>query len=268
MANSLVEEPAVLAQLPRTWGVAYAVEALEQTMNRTILPEAALSELAKVLQKMEGSEARGEGFSRALAGERALDLAALADPKQLLLALSAPDLKMPADRRSQITARLQQGEMLIAEREFFESCFRRLMAARQQPFPARLQSDELGRQLKAEALDKKLVVLDLLLPSLGRRTTAEAECLARLRLGWTAVALEQFRAAHGGQYPVTLSELTPEYLSTPPADPFDGQSLRFQKQGSGYTLYSIGPDLKDNAGERLKHGKDGDMVFAVATLLR
>jgi hypothetical protein len=57
-------------------------------------------------------------------------------------------------------------------------------------------------------------------------------------------------------------------LSTPPADPFDGQSLRFQKQGSGYTLYSIGPDLKDNAGERLKHGKDGDMVFAVATLLR
>ena len=30
----------------------------------------------------------------------------------------------------------------------------------------------------------------------------------------------------------------------------------------GYLLYSVGPDLKDDAGERMK-GKDGDMVFVV-----
>ncbi|MBI3417834.1 MAG: hypothetical protein HY043_21285 [Verrucomicrobia bacterium] len=38
LANSLLEEPAVLAQLPRAWGIANAVEALEQTVNRTLLP--------------------------------------------------------------------------------------------------------------------------------------------------------------------------------------------------------------------------------------
>jgi hypothetical protein len=137
------------------------------------------------------------------------------------------------------------------------------MAARQEPFPDRLKSDDLGRQLVAEALHKKLVVLDLLLPSLGRRTGVEAECLTQLRLGTTAVALEQFRAAHENRYPAALSELTPEYLSGPPADPFDGQPLRYQKKGNGYTLYSIGPDLKDNSGAR-KSGKDGDIVFIVA----
>ena len=264
LANSLAEEPVVLAQLPRTWGIAYAVTALEQTVNRTVLPAGALSELAKVLQKMESSEARGEGFSRALAGERAMSLAALADPQQLLFALSAPDLKMPADRRSQITARLRKGEKLTAEREFFETAFRRLMAARQEPFPARLQSDALGHQLVTEALDKKLVVLDLLLPSQGRRTLVEAECLAQLRLGSSAVALEQFRAAHENRYPATLSELKPDYLSAAPADPFDGQPLRYQKKASGYTLYSIGPDLKDNSGAR-ENGRNGDLVFSVIT---
>ena len=267
LANSLAEEPAVLAQLPRTWSVAHALAALEQTVNRTVLPAGALSELTKVFQGMEGSEARGEGFSRAMVGARAMALAALSDPQQLLRGLAAPDLKMPDDRRSQITARLQKGEKLTAEREFFETAFRRLMAARQAPFPARLKADDLGRQLVVEALDKKLFVLDLLLPSLGRRTAIEAECLARLRLGWTAMALEQFRAAHGNRYPATLSELAPDYLSATPADPFDGQPLRYQKKSSGYALYSIGPDLKDDSGER-KNGKEGDIVFAVITPMR
>jgi hypothetical protein len=264
LANSLLEEPVVLGQLPRTWGIAYAVEALEQIANRTVLSAGALSELSKVFQRLEESEVRGEGFSRALAGEYVISRAALANPPQLLLALSAPDLKMPADRRSKITARLQKGEKLTKESEFLEIAFRRLIAARQAPFPDRLKSDDLGHELVAEALNKKLFVLDLLLPSAGRRTTIEAECLARLRLGSTAVALEQFRATHAQQYPTNLSELTPDYLSTPLSDPFDGEQLRYQKKGNGYLLYSIGPDLKDSSGER-KHGQEGDIVFAVVT---
>ena len=248
-------------ELPPAW------RRWSKLVNRTLLPVGALSELAKVFQKMEDGEARGEGFSRAMVGARIMALAALADRQQLVRGMSAPDLKMPADRRSQINARLQQGKDLTAEREFLDTAFRRLMAVRQEPFPARLKADDLDRQLMAEALDKKLVVLDLLLPSLGRRTGVEAECLARLRLGWTVVALEQFRAAHGNQYPVNLSELTPDYMIAAPSDPFDGQPLRYQKKGSGYMLYSIGPDLNDNSGER-KNGKDGDIAFAVITSTR
>jgi hypothetical protein len=226
------------------------------------LTPAALNQLATVLRRMEANEARGEGFTRAMAGDRARALAALAEPQQLRRGLSAPDSKMPADRRAQISARLAEGKPLTAERDFFEVAFRRLLAARREPFPARLQADDLGRQLVAEALDRHLVVLDLVLPSLGRRTVTEAECLARLRLGWTAVALEQFCAAHDERYPAALSELLPDYLSAPLTDPFDGRLLRYRKKGSGYALYSIGRDLKDDAGRRLD-GKDGDLVFEV-----
>jgi hypothetical protein len=43
-----------------------------------------------------------------------------------------------------------------------------------------------------------------------------------------------------------------------------GQPLRYRQQGAGYALYSIGPDLKDDGGKRMK-GKDGDMAFSVTT---
>jgi hypothetical protein len=61
-----------------------------------------------------------------------------------------------------------------------------------------------------------------------------------------------------------LSELTPNYLDATLTDPFDGQPLRYRKQGAGYVLYSIGPDLKDNSGERMT-AKGGDLVFTVVT---
>jgi len=85
--------------------------------------------------------------------------------------------------------------------------------------------------------------------------------LAGLRLGFTAVALEQFHA-HNNRYPTDLSLLTPEFLPAPVLDPFDGQPLRYRPNGSGYVLYSIGPDLRDDSGHRLS-GKEGDIVFGV-----
>jgi hypothetical protein len=92
----------------------------------------------------------------------------------------------------------------------------------------------------------------------------EAECLARLRIGSTVLALERYRAAHMNRYPTGLSELVPEYLKTAPTDPFDGESMRYRAKSDSYSLYSIGPDLKDNHGEP-KRGRDGDIVFAVVS---
>jgi len=61
-----------------------------------------------------------------------------------------------------------------------------------------------------------------------------------------------------------LTALTPVYLTATPLDPFDGQPLRYRKQGDGYVLYSIGSDLNDDSGAR-KTGKNGDIVFTVVT---
>lgn len=52
----------------------------------------------------------------------------------------------------------------------------------------------------------------------------------------------------------------------PPAeDPFSGKPFAYRREGSGFCLYSIGPNLKDDGGkepsEPGKIGEEGDMVW-------
>jgi hypothetical protein len=49
-----------------------------------------------------------------------------------------------------------------------------------------------------------------------------------------------------GDYPDSLEQLVPDYLSSVPLDYFDGSSLRYSKEDK--ILYSIGEDLKDDGG--------------------
>jgi hypothetical protein len=138
------------------------------------------------------------------------------------------------------------------------------MAIRKTALSDRLKAADLISQRVTKAADKKLAIIAWLLPGLAGDAAKEAECLASLRLASTALALEQFRTAHDNRYPDALAELRPDYSASTPVDPFDGQALRYRKKGGGYLLYSVGPDLKDDSGERM-NGKEGDIVFAVVT---
>ena len=103
------------------------------------------------------------------------------------------------------------------------------------------------------------------LPGLDRQFLRDARGLAETRLMQTAVALEQSRSAKGGKYADTVASLSPEFLAAVPTDPFDGQPLRYHKTATGYLLYSIGPDLKDDGGKPESGGK-GDLVFKIVTV--
>jgi hypothetical protein len=240
--------------------VSTAVTALEQAINRASLPRESLSELLAAFQKMEDDEARGEGFNRALAGERAISMSLLGSREKMLQALPAlaSGAGISGTERNQIVAQVQKTDNLKAEQDYYEKCFQQLMAARKEPFPDRLKTESLIRQCATEATSQKLVVNGLLQSGLAGYVPREARALAHFRLGLTAVALEQFRLAHENRYPAALSELAPDYAAKTPVDPFDGQPLRYRKKGAGYLLYSVGSDLKDDSGERAK-----DIVFAV-----
>jgi hypothetical protein len=255
--------------LLRAASASSAVTALEQTVNRTALPHESLSDLLNAFQKMEDYDGRGEGFSRAMAAERPTSLAMLGTPQKLLQLLMAPGMfaDIPAEERDQMVARLQKASKLKEEHQYFEETFQQLMTARKEAFPGRLKADGLIRQRLTGAVGKKLVIAKLLMSGLAGPAAREAGCLAHLRLGLTGVALEQFRAVHDNRYPAALCDLTSNHLTATPVDPFDGQPLRYRKKGDGYVLYSIGPDLKDDSGERI-NGKEGDIVFTVITPAR
>jgi len=173
-------------------------------------------------------------------------------------------MNISAAESNQMVAVVQKAGSLKEEQQYYEATFQQLMAARQELLPDRLKTEDLIRQRVTEAADKKFVFSELLISGLTGPIAKEAGCLAALRLGSTAVALEQFRAAHQQKYPAALSELTPDYLAATQADPFDGQPLRYRQNGGGYLLYSIGPDRQDDSGRRL-NGKEGDIIFSVPT---
>ena len=184
----------------------------------------------------------------------------LAAPEKVLQALNAPGTKVSPEDKNQLARRLEKQPSLQPEAQFFQSAVQRILAARKKDFPDRLKSDLVANEELKLAKNKKLTAVELILVSFTIRSTQEAESLAELRLGATAVALEQYRRAHDNRYPDALSALSPEFLPATPVDPFQGRILVYQKKGIGYALSS--PEPKSDLGRR-DSIRPGPLVFAV-----
>lgn len=64
----------------------------------------------------------------------------------------------------------------------------------------------------------------------------------------TAITLKRYQLKHGN-YPVDLNSLVPEFFSTVPLDPVDGQPLRYRRNPDGtFLLYSVGENGVDDGG--------------------
>ncbi len=80
----------------------------------------------------------------------------------------------------------------------------------------------------------------------------------------TDLALREFHLDRRS-YPASLSELVPDYLPSPPLDPFSGQSLHYRQQNETYVLYSIGPNQANDGGQAVTWpdliGGQGDLLL-------
>jgi hypothetical protein len=80
----------------------------------------------------------------------------------------------------------------------------------------------------------------------------------------TGLGLELY-AAENGNYPESLSELVPKYLSCVPVDPFSGEVLKYARGEKGWTIYSFGADMDDDKGEKERRrgsdDDDGDIIL-------
>jgi hypothetical protein len=270
LGRSLESEPLLISQLVRGSCEVLASEGLERSLNQVALAPELLDRLQQAFDQAEAHEASGTNYTRAMVGERVNNLAIFDLTPEQLQYLMKGAVGMSADQAEAFKAlKTTLDKNRKVEREFAEETFRQTLAARKEPFPARLKSDDIFVARVTEAKSKKLLLTTISLPALGSQAKKEAVYLAHLRLSQTAIALERFRAAHDNRYPDALGELSPKLLAAAPVDPFDGQPLRYRKQDSGYVLYSIGPDLKDDGGERQAAGKGdststkGDVVFEV-----
>ncbi|PIY58970.1 hypothetical protein COY97_01410, partial [Candidatus Wolfebacteria bacterium CG_4_10_14_0_8_um_filter_39_64] len=73
------------------------------------------------------------------------------------------------------------------------------------------------------------------------------KCQEDLLVGATQamIAIKAFKN-DTNNYPNSLNELVPNYLSLVPQDPFDGKSLKYSTTKK--ILYSVGEDMQDSGG--------------------
>jgi len=105
------------------------------------------------------------------------------------------------------------------------------------------------------------ILVSMMLPSVGRATVAEDRLVMNNRLVDVALGLAAYRQ-ETGQYPVQLEQLVPKYLTKIPEDLFVGKPVRYLRKAQGYLLYSVGPNQKDNGGQRENQELD-DVGFQV-----
>lgn len=80
--------------------------------------------------------------------------------------------------------------------------------------------------------------------------------LARLRAAQAAIAAERYRLQHG-QWPEQLVEPVP-------TDPFDGKPLRYRRMPTGFVVWSVGVDGRDDGGHESRPGScEPDITFTV-----
>jgi hypothetical protein len=85
-----------------------------------------------------------------------------------------------------------------------------------------------------------------------------AEALARARASVAAIAVARYRHDHR-DLPSSLQQLVPAYLPATLTDPYTGAELSYRHDATGYKVYSVGINRKDDGGTWEQHS---DLQFA------
>ena len=273
LSQSLDNDPSVISQLTSGAILTIGCQTIQAVLCRMPLQDAQLSGLAPRVSAIESTNRMLIG----LIGDRALYNEFLRlmqdDPKKMV---DQADESSSGDDQSELPSNPGVGWKLIGfferDRNFFlDGMATNIFLIRQGP-PGSLALAAVDDQLSRDARKSLDIFSAMLLPVTAGIARRDASIRAELRDTVAAIAIERWRSAHGGALPESLNDLVPAFLPAIPADPFDGKPLRYRKLKTGYCVYSVGPNQRDDGGReipppsRRKHDRDWmnyDIVFTV-----
>ncbi len=260
LARSLDNEPIAISKLVEFACLALAIQGLEQALAQTRFTEAHLARVQATLREAESAVS----FRHILIGERAFTLAWFQAPPEEWATLWS---SLDKDRKPSMDhVAYRKSPLFWRDYQFVLDWFSNALAVAEMPFPQCLDADLDSGLATAKA--EKLFVSSLRIPEIGLLRERAARIAAQLRVAQTALALERYRLKHDNALPASLAALTPAFIEAVPADPFDGQPLRFRRlPDKGYVVYSIGTDRKDDNGTARpkddQRAQPADITFTV-----
>jgi hypothetical protein len=117
------------------------------------------------------------------------------------------------------------------------------------------------------------IMSDSVIPNVVATLFKRAILVAMFETVRVGIACKIYKNLHG-DFPETLSELSPEILKKIPVDPFTGQPLIYKRRDSGIMVFSVGSNLRDDGGNgtwkipSLIMEKDDDWTWKEVTVRR
>ena len=147
----------------------------------------------------------------------------------------------------------------------------RLLKEAEMPYYSLGDSKELEKRMNSTPWYYRMagVLIPNAVTVMFKRATLDA-VFETARIG---MACKIYKNLHG-DFPEDLAELAPEILGTIPVDPFTGHPYIYKRQDSGFIVYSIGSNLKDDGGRgtwritSLVMEKDDDWAWKEVTARR
>ena len=253
IANAQCNDPLLIAGLTRVASISIVLDALEVIVCRHPAPDPLPEGFVKELERA-GDRAVSAIF---LEGERCFSNASCAAMRRQSRRLMRPFIL--TSNQIHINDMSSQAIAALTEPDF--QARRAKCAALETP----------GVKLKAKLKAKPgfwyplthmhRILADALRPAMARSITSFDRSIAMVAIARQAIALKQYKAAHG-EYPPDLQTLVPERTKDLPLDPFSGKLFQYRREGEGFILYSLWDDFKDDGGKPWdKTTKKGDYVW-------
>lgn len=254
----LRDENLIISQLVRAACNGIAVGGVISTLGFADYTDEQLAALQQAFLREHDQGA----FTDALITERVFALEAFDDPASALtnvgMERSWMDEVIPGSFAALIQTANAFGWFAGDREEYLRNISDMIEASRLPYLEARPVFGEIESRMNNQSLLPSLNAM--LLGGLSRVPDALAANDARLNIGNTAAAVERYRLATGA-LPAQLSDLASANLGATLTDPFDGQTLRYRREGDGYVLYSIGFNGVDDGGVTGENNREGDVVF-------
>ncbi len=142
--------------------------------------------------------------------------------------------------------------------------FNRLIETVEMPYYASRDSKELEKIMDEIPWYYKMV--GAVVPNIGALLLKRATLDALFDTARIGMACKIFKSLNG-DFPDKLSELSPGILNEIPVDPFTGNPYVYRKEVSGFIVYSVGSNQKDEGGRgtwtitQMVMEKDDDWVW-------
>ncbi|MBX7257547.1 MAG: hypothetical protein K1Y02_14390 [Candidatus Hydrogenedentes bacterium] len=255
LSEATSKEPLLISQLVRIAMHAILVSGLEQCFNRTSFTSDRLKQIQDAIQAIN----TGDCIYTGLLGERCMFMDALSGNTPL------GEFGLPSASWGPLAWRNR-----VDQEYGLEMLDEMIKAAKLPPEEGRALSEKLYNEADFENRGRLrqflTIVSDLQIPSLGRAMEAQARDTSLLNCAVSACAILRYWQDRG-TLPDTLDELVPQYLDKTPLDCMDAKPLRYLHDEMSFTVYTVGPNRKDDGGTSPAEGEKitetGDMLFTV-----